>query len=154
MRIAISAEDERGLDAAVSPHFGRCPHYALVDVEGHEVKAVRTVANPFYGNHQPGQVPGFIRQQGANVMLTGGMGSRAVAFFEQYGIVPVTGAMGTVGQALEQYLQGDLQGAAPCHESVKHGDGQTADEHEDDEAEQLGRKLDDAAGGPRGLKPA
>ncbi|HOG48274.1 MAG TPA: NifB/NifX family molybdenum-iron cluster-binding protein [Anaerolineae bacterium] len=126
MRIAVSVEDERGLDAAVSPHFGRCPYYALVDVEGREVKALRTVANPFYGNHQPGQVPGFIHQQGADVMLTGGMGGRAVAFFEQFGIEPVTGASGTVRCALEAYLGGQLHGAAPCHESVEHGHGHAA----------------------------
>lgn len=127
MRIAVSAEDTSELDALVSPHFGRCPYFVLVDVDGQEVKAVRTVANPFYGNHQPGQVPGFVHQQGADVMLTGGMGGRAVTFFEQAGIVPVTGAQGTVAQALEQYLRGELQGVAPCPESVEHGHGQPTD---------------------------
>jgi len=123
MRIAVSAEDTRGLSSQVSPHFGRCPHYVIVDVEGGEVRAVRTVANPFYGDHQPGQVPAFIHSQGVNVMLTGGMGSRAVAFFEECGIEPVTGAAGTVSEALERYLRGELHGAAGCHESHEHGHG-------------------------------
>ena len=121
MRIAISADDQRGLDSLVSPHFGRCPYYVLVDVDGREIKGVQTVANPFYGHHEPGRVPAFIRDQGANVMLTGGMGGRAVGFFEQYGIEPVTGATGTVRHALEAYLSGTLRGAAPCHESAEHG---------------------------------
>nr|HID14069.1 dinitrogenase iron-molybdenum cofactor [Anaerolineae bacterium] len=46
MRIAISADDPNGLDSVVSPHFGRCPYYILVDVEGQEVKDVRAVNNP------------------------------------------------------------------------------------------------------------
>jgi hypothetical protein len=33
MRIAVSTETNAGLDAAVSPHFGRCPFYALVDLQ-------------------------------------------------------------------------------------------------------------------------
>jgi len=124
MRIAVSAEDRNGLDSIVSPHFGRCPFFTIVEVEGGQVRAVRTVENPFYAQHQPGQVPAFIHSLGVEVMLTGGMGGRAVQFFQQYGIEPVTGAMGTVRQALEQYLGGRLQGAAPCRESVEHGHGE------------------------------
>ena len=33
MRIAVSADNKQGLDSVVSPHFGRCPHFVLVDVE-------------------------------------------------------------------------------------------------------------------------
>ena len=152
MRIAVSADDERGLDSAVSPHFGRCPYYVLVDLEGREVRATRVVANPLYGQHRPGQVPAFIRDQGAEVMLTGGMGARAVSFFEEYGIEPVTGATGSVRHALEQYLSGQLRGAAPCGESVEHGhgDARARQAYEQDElgrlreeAEMLRRELDE-----------
>jgi len=123
MRIAISADTDQGLDSIVSPHFGRCPCFVLVDLEGEEVKAVKTVANPYYGHHQPGQVPAFIRSQGADVMLTGGMGGRAVEFFQQAGIHPVTGAGGTARRAVEEFLNGSLQGTAPCRESIEHGHG-------------------------------
>jgi predicted Fe-Mo cluster-binding NifX family protein len=120
MRIAISAENQIGLDSPVSPHFGRCPCYILVDVEGQEVTAVTPVDNPYYGKHAPGQVPGFIHSQGADVMLAGGMGRRAVSFFQQYGIEAVTGASGSVRQALQRYLGGKLRGAEPCAESQHH----------------------------------
>ena len=123
MRISVSSEGNQGLNSTVSPHFGRCPYFILVEVEGDEIKKVETIENPFYGQHQPGQVPSFIHGQGANVMLTGGMGHRAVGFFQQYGIEAVTGAQGTVGQAVERYLKGELQGAAPCRESEEHGHG-------------------------------
>ena len=125
MRIAISAENQNGLDSPVSSHFGRCPCYILVDVEGLDVTAVTTVDNPYYGKHAPGQVPGFIHSQGADVMLAGGMGRRAVSFFQQYGIEAVTGASGTVRQAMQSYLGGDLQGAEPCAESQHHHDHHT-----------------------------
>jgi predicted Fe-Mo cluster-binding NifX family protein len=143
MRIAISADDDNGLDSVVSPHFGRCPYYVLVDLEGREVGQVSAVANPHYGQHAPGVVPGFIRDQGADVMLTGGMGGRAIAFFQQYGIEAVTGASGTVRRALERYLGGELQGAEPCRESLKHGHGEVPAEGEY-EQDELGRLREEA----------
>jgi predicted Fe-Mo cluster-binding NifX family protein len=119
-RIAVSADDRAGLDSVVSPHFGRCPYFVLVDVEGCEVQEVDVVANPYYTRHQPGQVPTFIGEQDVDVMLTGGMGRRAIGFFEEYGIQAVTGASGTVRHSLERYLGGALQDAKPCRESLEH----------------------------------
>ena len=121
MRIAVSATDENGLDSVVSPHFGRCPYFTLVDVEGREIKAAHAVPNPYYSQHQPGQVPGFIHSHEVDVMVTGGMGGRAIAFFEQCGVRAATGALGTVRHALDQYLEGELQGVEPCHDGVGHG---------------------------------
>jgi len=150
MRIAVSADDNNGLDSVVSPHFGRCPYYVLADIEDQEVKQVNAVANPYYDHHQPGQVPGFIRSQGADVMLTGGMGRRALDLFEQYGVEAVTGASGTVRHALERYLGGKLRGAEPCRKSTGHDHEAepVAEEYEQgkvgrlrEEAEMLQRQL-------------
>ncbi len=126
MRIVVSADNSNGLDSVVSPHFGRCPHFVLVDLNDHDVTGVRVVDNPYYGHHQPGQVPALINSLGANVMLTGGMGGRAIMFFQQFGIEGVTGAYGTVRQSVERYLGGQLKGAAPCKESQDHGHGEGA----------------------------
>lgn len=162
MRIAASADSKDGLDSVIAPHFGRCPYFILVDVDGTNVLSVSAVDNPYFTQHQPGQVPAFVHSHGADVMLTGGMGGRAIMFFQQFGVEPVTGASGTVRRALEAYLGGQLTGAAPCLESQAHGHGDVppADEYEKDElgrlreeAEmlkgQLGevtRRLDDLAG--------
>ena len=148
MRIAVSADSKNGLDSVVSPHFGRCPYFVLVDLDDHDVTEVREVDNPFFGHHQPGQVPAFIESLEANVMLTGGMGGRAIMFFQQFGIEGVTGAYGTVRQSVERYLGGQLKGAAPCKESEEHGHGHVASwqdpaqgEYEKDE---LGRLKEEA----------
>jgi predicted Fe-Mo cluster-binding NifX family protein len=120
VRIAVSADNDNGLDSVVSPHFGRCPYYVLVDLEGREVKQVAAVANPNYGRHAPGTVPTFIQNQGADVMLAGGMGRRAIVLFQQYGIQAVTGAAGSVRHALQQFLGGALRRAEPCSTSLGH----------------------------------
>jgi predicted Fe-Mo cluster-binding NifX family protein len=143
-RVAISADDNNGLDSVVSPHFGRCPFYMFVDLDDREVQQVGAVENPYYGYHQPGQVPGFIESQGADVMLAGGMGRRAIGLFQQCGIEPVTGATGSVRHALEQYLGGALQGAAPCSESLAHGHEEASggSEYEEDEAGRLREEIE------------
>ncbi|MBU0492868.1 MAG: NifB/NifX family molybdenum-iron cluster-binding protein [Chloroflexi bacterium] len=149
MRIAVSADNKNGLDSVVSPHFGRCPYFILVDVAGQEIERVSAINNPYYNQHEPGQVPAFINSYDVNVMLTGGMGGRAVAFFRQFGIEPVTGAAGTVRQSLERYLGGTLQGAEACRESHDHAQ-RPVDGHGDASAEQpyekdeLGRLQEEA----------
>ncbi len=127
MRIAVSAETNAGLDAPVSGHFGGSPYFTLVEVADGQINADQAVANPYFPNHEPGQVPAFIHSQGADVMLTGGMGARAAAFFQHYDIQAVTGASGTVRQAIQAFLQGQLAGAAPCQE---HGEHNCGDEHD------------------------
>ena len=122
-RIAISANDNRGLESAVSDHFGRCPYFVIAAIEENAIISVEAIENPFYHSHRPGQVPAFIHSHQVDVMLTGGMGHRAVGFFQQYGIQPVTGAAGTVQQTLLRYLNGDLSTAQPCAESQSHTDG-------------------------------
>ncbi len=145
VRVAVSADDGTGLDSIVSPHFGRCPYYILVDLDGCEVEQVAAVENPYYNRHQPGQVPQFIRDQGVDVMLTGGMGRRAIGFFEQYGIEAVTGAAGTVGRSLEQYLGGGLQTAEPCRESIEHAhEGETDVAQQGYEQDEVGRLREEA----------
>jgi predicted Fe-Mo cluster-binding NifX family protein len=123
MKIAITAENNQGLESMVAQHFGHAPYFMLVEVENGEVKAAQGIANPFAEQHQPGQIPGFIKEQNADVMLSGGMGGRAIQFFSEYGIKTATGASGTVRQALENFLGGRLTEAAPCDESVAHGHG-------------------------------
>jgi predicted Fe-Mo cluster-binding NifX family protein len=123
MKIAVTAESNNGLDSMVAQHFGHAPYFILVDVENGEVTTVESAANPYAEAHQPGQIPAFIKQLNANVILSGGMGGRAIEFFEQANIKAATGASGTVRQSLENYLGGKLKEAAPCDESVAHGHG-------------------------------
>lgn len=115
MRLAFASEDRLGLEGEVSMHFGRCPYYTFLEVEKGQVKDMQIIDNPYYGNHVPGKVPEFIHSQKAEVMIAGGMGPRAIQFFDDYGIEAVTGAFGKIKDVLEAYLQGNLRGAGACH---------------------------------------
>ena len=121
MKIAISTIDNNGLESKLSPHFGRCPFYMMVETKGEEILSVEGVENPYYSSHGPGMVPKFINKQGVDVMISGGMGGSAIAFFKEFKIGVATGASGTVKETLQAYFDGNLREAAPCnHEDHNH----------------------------------
>ena len=73
MRVAISTDGEQ-----VSPHFGRCPCFTIVDIQDGEVAKSEVVENP---GHHPGLIPEFLYNKGVTRIVAGGMGRRAQAMF-------------------------------------------------------------------------
>ncbi|MCD6445854.1 hypothetical protein J7L49_03610, partial [Candidatus Bathyarchaeota archaeon] len=49
-------------------------------------------------------------------ILAGGMGPRAIDWFNRLGVQPITGVSGRVKDVLDDYLAGKLTGAEPCNE--------------------------------------
>ncbi len=136
MRVVVSSNSDEGLKSSVSHHFGRCPFFTVVDVENHSIQSVQVVDNPFYSSHVPGQVPAFVRKLCADVMLSGGMGRRAISMFGDYGIQCVTGASGLIEMAVSNFLAGELDQSAPCAESQSHS-GNCGSDAEDPDARRL-----------------
>lgn len=121
MRVALPVVEDNGIDSQISPHFGRCPFFVIAEIEEGQIKSSEMLKNPFFPNHEPGQIPAFIHEQNVNVMLSGGMGGRAIQFFNQYEVEAVTGATGTAKESLENYLAGKYTDAAPCSDNHDHG---------------------------------
>ena len=86
MRIGIPVTGGR-----LSPHFGHCEQFALIDVDEakKEILKVELLPSP---PHQPGMLPGWLAEQGASIVIAGGMGGRAVDIFRQNHIEVVMGA--------------------------------------------------------------
>jgi predicted Fe-Mo cluster-binding NifX family protein len=120
-RIAIACEDNQGLNGQISQHFGRCPFYLIVDVEDDEIRKAESIVNPYHNNHIPGKIPQFIKEQGVNVMIAGGMGPRAIDMFTNLGIEVLTGAMGSARNILQAYLRGEISGVEPCKHDYPEG---------------------------------
>ena len=136
MKICFTADEPNGLESVLSYHFGHCPYYVIVDVEGNEVKNVRSIPNPMADEHNPGDLPAFMKEQGINIIITGGMGPKAQQYFEDYGIKPVTGTYGRVKDVLEEYLHG----------KVSYGTTEATEPHEykkdeNDKIEQLKKEV-------------
>lgn len=113
--IAITANDDQGLNGEMSMHFGHCSHFVLVDVDDTDQLTITKVqANPYAEQHQPGQIPEYIKSLGADVVLSGGMGGRAIEWFQQLGIEVATGHRPSIEAAVKAYLAGELNGASGC----------------------------------------
>jgi ATP-binding protein involved in chromosome partitioning len=110
MRIAIPVEN--GL---LCTHFGHCAEFAVYDVDP-ATKTTRSKAVHRAPPHEPGVLPRWLHQQGADVIITGGMGQRAQQIFAQSGIQVVLGAPpDPADDVVTAYLNGSLQtGANPC----------------------------------------
>ncbi len=107
MRIAFATDDEGGLDAQVSAHFRMAPFFTFVELDPDgEVVSVEVKGNPFAQIHGPGLVPGFVKDEGADVIVSGGMGVRAAERLRQWGMEPITGAQGRVLDVLQALLAG------------------------------------------------
>jgi predicted Fe-Mo cluster-binding NifX family protein len=112
--IIVAAEDACGFDGEVSAHFGRCPFFLLAEADGRTATVSEVVPNPYAGAHPPDAVPRFIRDMGANTIIAGGMGPRAIEKFHGLGIDVATGITGTVATVLGAYLRGEHRGVVPC----------------------------------------
>lgn len=110
MRIAIPIADGRH-----AQHFGHCEKFALVDVDPvtKETTASTEVAAP---EHQPGLLPPWLKERGVNLIIAGGMGSRAHSLFQTASIEVLTGApTETAATLVREYLDGKLvTGANAC----------------------------------------
>jgi len=122
IKIAFASEENTGLESRLSHHFGRCPYYVFVEIEDDEVKNVEVKENPYFNSHVPGAVPQFIASEDANVIISGGMGPRAIDQFMRLGIEPITGVSGKIKDILNDYVDGKIQlGAEPCDERREIG---------------------------------
>jgi predicted Fe-Mo cluster-binding NifX family protein len=115
--IVLAANDDRGLDGEMAQHFGRCPYYVVVRVNGeHLIEQTRIEENPHAQQHGPGEVPRFVHALGADVIVAPGMGQKAIAWFERLGVEVATSSRGQVGANLQAYLDGAIRGAVGCTE--------------------------------------
>lgn len=87
-------------------HFGHCEQFAIIETENGKIQRKIIQTPP---PHEPGVLPRWLHEQGANVIIAGGMGSRAQQLFKENGIEVVTGAPMDAPEALvNQYLSKSL----------------------------------------------
>ncbi|MEE4263031.1 MAG: NifB/NifX family molybdenum-iron cluster-binding protein [Desulfobacteraceae bacterium] len=94
-------------EGKLTAHFGHCQQFALVEVEDNQIKNKETLVPP---PHEPGVLPKWLHDQGADVIIAGGMGARALELFAQNNIQVIVGAPAlTPEELVKQYLDNTLQ---------------------------------------------
>jgi ATP-binding protein involved in chromosome partitioning len=110
MKIAVPVSG-----GSLASHFGHCEEFLLVEVspDGKTIGRRQLLTPPA---HEPGVFPQWLHEQGANVIIAGGMGSRAQSLFQQHGIRVVVGAAkDDPGRVVQAFLAGSLEaGANAC----------------------------------------
>jgi predicted Fe-Mo cluster-binding NifX family protein len=106
MKICVSAASNR-IDSPIDPRFGRCPYLLIVDSETMQFEIIQNLASGATGGAGI-QAAQTIARTGVKVLITGNIGPNAFQALSAAGIKIVTGASGTVREAVEKYKRGEL----------------------------------------------
>jgi len=106
----IVATNRGGLEDDVSPVFGRCQTFTIIEAEGSEIKNVEVVPNQFaYAVHGAGiQAGQWVVSQKAKAVIAGNFGPNVSSILQQAGIEMIV-AQGKVKEVVEKYLRGKLR---------------------------------------------
>ena len=107
----------------VEEHFGHCEKFAVYTIEEGKIVKKEFLTAP---EHAPGVFPRFIAENNINVVITGGMGQRAIDLIKGNGGQVILGASGNIEDVLAVYLEGSLysKGSACAHHHHDHEDGE------------------------------
>lgn len=123
MKVCIPTMGRKGMDELVGEHFGRVPTYTIVDTASNDTTVIDNDSIHMGG---AGYAPDLIARTGAEVMICGGLGRRAIGFFDQMCIKVYVGASGTVKDALKMFNDGKLTLASSenaCQQHAFRGEG-------------------------------
>jgi predicted Fe-Mo cluster-binding NifX family protein len=88
-------------------HFGHCEKFAIIETEDNRVVNESWLTPPV---HQPGVYPRFLAEQGVHVIISGGMGQRAIQLFTENNVEVYMGVNSeSPVKLVEQYLNNQLQ---------------------------------------------
>lgn len=115
MRIVVPVMDKNGLDAQLSDHFGRAPYFTVIELdEKSNIISQETESNTsehFKGTGHPSTClhPHRILQFNPNVLITYGMGPRALNIFQSANVAVLKANTNTVRGVLSEYTNNKLE---------------------------------------------
>jgi len=119
MKIAITSMGEK-LEDKVDPRFGRCHYFILFDTENNKFEAVENTGAQGMGG--VGILSGQIMaDKGVETVLTGSCGPNAFQTLQAAGIKVITGANGTVQEAIDKFKSGELKAISQADVSAHSG---------------------------------
>jgi predicted Fe-Mo cluster-binding NifX family protein len=94
-------------EGKLTAHFGHCKEFAVIDVQDKKIMNKEILEPP---PHEPGVLPKWLHELGADVIIAGGMGQRAISLFGQAGITVIVGAPSIEPEELvTSYLEDKLE---------------------------------------------
>jgi predicted Fe-Mo cluster-binding NifX family protein len=109
MKVALSTKNNM-----ITEHFGHCDYFVVYEIDNNEVKGSTLVKNP---PHQKGYLPKFLKDQGIDVVIAGGIGQMAVNLLNDLGVKCYMNVQGDVDTVIENFLNHSLENdGKPCTE--------------------------------------
>jgi predicted Fe-Mo cluster-binding NifX family protein len=107
VKVCVSSQGTT-LDAQIDPRFGRCQYFLIVDTDTLEYEAIKNPHIDSMGGAgiQSGQ---FIAEKRVKTVITGNVGPNAFQTLQAAGIEIITGASGSVKEAVERYKKGEFK---------------------------------------------
>ncbi len=123
MKIAVTYENDK-----VFQHFGHTESFKIYEVENDDIKSMKIISANGSGH---GALAGFLKEQGVDVLICGGIGAGAQNALNDAGIKWFGGVQGDCNQAVISFLLGKLQynPDVKCSHHEGHGEGHTCGDH-------------------------
>ncbi|HEK86714.1 MAG TPA: hypothetical protein ENO29_10245 [Candidatus Aminicenantes bacterium] len=118
-KIVIPVEEEKGLEARLSEHFGRAPYFVIAELdESGKVSTLKTISN--YDEHFGGR--GYahdnILGEKPDILIVYGMGPRGLDSMSAAGVTVLRAEGRTVQEVLTAYRKNKLEVLTEgCHHS-------------------------------------
>ncbi len=94
----------------LAAHFGHCEHFAFMEIRDGKIIGTEMRTPP---PHEPGVIPKWLHDQGADVVIVGGMGEKAQDLLREKGVEVIIGApMDSPESLANQYLAKTLVAGA------------------------------------------
>ncbi len=118
MKLALPFDQGR-----VNQHFGRSREFAIVEVENGVIVSKKNVSADGLAHNHEG-LAGLLKAEGVEVVITGGIGARALKALEDSGLKVLTGVDDGIDEAVNKFTRGELvqKRVACCHHG-SHGHG-------------------------------
>lgn len=108
MKIAFPTISNKGLEDNIGEHFGRVATYTIVDTETNEVRIIPNISHHMGGVIYP---PELLAREGVDILICNGLGRKALAMFQEFGIEVYIASGGKVKDALNAFIKGMLKKA-------------------------------------------
>ena len=110
MKIVVPTNNRKGLEDKIAEHFGRCLTYTFLNEKGEVVEIIENTSEHMGGKGLP---PELMKKHGANILLCGDLGPRALALCSQLGIDVYVNQSETVKEIFEMWKNNKIKKAGP-----------------------------------------
>ena len=103
MKIAMPKNEE-----VINQHFGKSKSFQIVTIEDSKVTETKELsAEKLQHNH--GGLAGLLKEEGVNLIITGGIGQGALDSLKEENFEVIRGISGKIEDIINSYLNGELK---------------------------------------------